>query len=186
MPIWPRGGTWAPRWWSTRTRAPTGRRAVRSHDAPDLEDLLGGCDVVDVCTPTDTHHGIVMQAAAVGRNIICEKPLSHRRSEALEMIEACEAAGVQLHPGQVVRYFPEYAAAKLVAAGGSATRRPAAEPSGCATGAPWFADATQSGGLLVDQMIHDFDFARWVAGEVVQVFASRWARHPVPPSPSRC
>ena len=142
--------------------------------APHLDDLLERCDVIDVCTPTDTHHGIVMHAAAAGRDIICEKPLSHRRSEALEMIEACEAAGVQLHPGQVVRYFPEYARAKsLVDAGRIGTpallrlSRRGARPA-----APWFADASRSGGLLVDQMIHDFDYARWLAGEVVQVFAS--------------
>ncbi len=142
--------------------------------ARDLDALLDGCDVVDVCTPTNTHHDIVLRAAGAGRHVICEKPLSHRREEAVAMIAACEAAGVQLHPGQVVRYFPEYAAARELVAGGRVgtpavlrlTRR------GARPERTWFADSTQSGGILVDQMIHDFDFARWVAGEVVQVFAS--------------
>ncbi len=142
--------------------------------AHDLDDLLSSADVVDVCTPTNTHHDVVLRAAAAGRHVICEKPLSHRREEALAMIAACDAAGVQLHPGQVVRFFPEYATAKdLVAAGRVGapavlrlTRR------GARPERSWFADSAQSGGILVDQMIHDFDFARWLAGEVVQVFAS--------------
>src|SRR5680860_358077 len=78
----------------------------------DLDELLKECDVVDVCTPTFTHHAIVLAAAAAGRHVICEKPLSRHRHEAVEMIEACAAAGIQLHPGHVVRYFPEYTAAK--------------------------------------------------------------------------
>ncbi len=142
--------------------------------AHDLNDLIARCDVVDVCTPTNTHHDIVLSAAARGRHVICEKPLSHRRGEAVAMVAACDAAGVQLHPGQVVRFFPEYAAAKeLVAAGRIGhpavlrlTRR------GARPERSWFADSEQSGGILVDQMIHDFDFARWLAGEVVHVFAS--------------
>ena len=35
----------------------------------------------------------------------------------------------------------------------------------------WFLDVEKSGGLLLDLMIHDFDYARWVAGEVESVFA---------------
>ncbi len=140
----------------------------------DLDELLTECDVVDVCTPTFTHHAIVLAAAAAGRHVICEKPLSRHRHEAVEMIEACAAAGVQLHPGHVVRYFPEYAAAKSAVDAGKIgapavlrlTRR------GARPERSWFADTTKSGGILIDQMIHDFDFARWVAGDVVQVYAS--------------
>jgi predicted dehydrogenase len=35
----------------------------------------------------------------------------------------------------------------------------------------WFLDRAKSGGMILDLMIHDFDYARWVAGEVVSVFA---------------
>lgn len=140
----------------------------------DLSELLQECDVVDVCTPTYTHHKIVLAAAAAGRHVICEKPLSHLRHEAVEMIEACAAAGVQLHPGHVVRYFPEYTAAKAAVDAGRIgapavlrlTRR------GARPQRSWFAESAKSGGILIDQMIHDFDFARWVAGDVVQVYAS--------------
>ncbi|MEO7753549.1 MAG: Gfo/Idh/MocA family oxidoreductase, partial [Terracoccus sp.] len=52
----------------------------------DLDELLARCDVVDICTPTRTHHDIVLRAAAAGRHVICEKPLSNRWEEAVSMI----------------------------------------------------------------------------------------------------
>ncbi|MBD3785218.1 MAG: Gfo/Idh/MocA family oxidoreductase, partial [Micrococcales bacterium] len=91
---------------------------VGAEVVPSLDALLEACDLVDVCTPTHTHHDIVLRAAAAGRDVVCEKPLSHRYEEAVAMIDACEAAGVQLHPGQVVRYFPEYATARELVASG--------------------------------------------------------------------
>jgi myo-inositol 2-dehydrogenase/D-chiro-inositol 1-dehydrogenase len=36
---------------------------------------------------------------------------------------------------------------------------------------PWFADHALSGGIVMDQMIHDLDMARWIAGEVVRISA---------------
>jgi len=37
----------------------------------------------------------------------------------------------------------------------------------------WFLDEDKSGGILMDLMIHDYDYARWVAGEVESVSARR-------------
>ncbi len=148
----------------------------------DLDELLARCDVVDVCSPTRTHHDIVLRAAGAGRHVICEKPLSNRWEEAVSMIAACEDAGVQLHPGQVVRFFPEYAAAKRLVDAGRIGAPAVIRLSrrGARPERAWFADTAQSGGILVDQMIHDFDFARWVAGEVVRVFATVVGEGPGP------
>ena len=37
----------------------------------------------------------------------------------------------------------------------------------------WFLDEVKSGGILMDLMIHDYDYARWIAGEVESVSARR-------------
>lgn len=138
-----------------------------------LAQLLEGSDVVDLCTPTPSHRGLVEQAAAAGRHVICEKPLALTVADAESMIATCAAAGVQLLVAHVVRYFAEYAAAQRhVAAGGVGAivtqrfSRRVARPSG-----GWFGDPEQSGGVLLDLMIHDLDIARWLAGNVQQVFA---------------
>ena len=50
-------------------------------------------DVVDICTPNNTHLEIALAAAAAGKIIVCEKPLAMDAQEALQMVEAAEAGG---------------------------------------------------------------------------------------------
>ncbi len=145
-----------------------GGRAVDS-----LDELIDAGEIIDVCTPTPVHHEIVQAAVTAGRHVVCEKPLARTHEQGAAIVEAAEAAGVQLYPGQVVRFFPEYAAAKAAVDAGRvgtpATLR--FSRRGAAPQMPWFHDVEASGGILVDQMIHDMDFARWIAGDVVRVFA---------------
>jgi predicted dehydrogenase len=145
-------------------------RAVQS-----LEELLATADIVDICTPSSTHRELTERAAAAGKHVICEKPLALTVADANAMISACERAGVRLLPAHVVRYFPAYAAArKVVEQGGLGAlavqrfARISAMPE-----QPWFAEDELSGGIAMDQMIHDFDFARWISGPVGSVYATR-------------
>ncbi len=149
---------------------------------PRLADMLPEVDVVDVCTPTHLHHEMVLQAAAAGKQIICEKPLARTVTEARQMVQACRAAGVHLLVAHVVRFFPEYALAKAAVAEDQIGRlgvlrlhrgsyRPK-KPVG-----NWFLDESKSGGILMDLMIHDYDYARWIAGDVQTVYARRVSTH---------
>jgi predicted dehydrogenase len=163
---------------------------ARSYGAqvfPKLRELINAVDVVDICAPTHLHHPVALQAAAAGKHIICEKPLARHVAEAQEMIRVCREAGVRLFVAHVVRFFPEYALAQAQVAGGAIGRpgvlrltrgsyRPK-KPAG-----NWFLDEAKSGGILMDLMIHDFDYARWIAGEVESVFARKvTAVHPDAP-----
>jgi predicted dehydrogenase len=49
-------------------------------------------DVIDICTPNNTHHDIALAAAAHGKMILCEKPLALNGPEGLKMVEAVEKA----------------------------------------------------------------------------------------------
>lgn len=143
------------------------------HACNTLRELLEGCDIVDVCTPTFLHSDVVLAAAAAGRSVICEKPLARTHSQAVAMIAACEQAGTQIFPAHVVRFMPEYATARRAVQEGR-IGEPAVMRFSRRTAAPkprWFSDEESSGGILVDQMIHDIDFARWVAGDVSHVYA---------------
>ena len=158
----------------------------------DLPALLGDVDVVDVCAPTDVHHELVLAAAAAGRNVICEKPLARTVAQGEAMVAACRDAAVTLLVGHVVRFFPEYAATKAAVDRGDVgtpavlrlsrssfqPRRPtdsfaSRETRGGPTASNWYLDEARSGGLVLDLMIHDLDFARWVAGDVASVYAKR-------------
>ncbi|HLE14421.1 MAG TPA: Gfo/Idh/MocA family oxidoreductase, partial [Anaerolineales bacterium] len=145
---------------------------------PDLAAMLPDVDVVDICTPTHLHLEMVLQAAAAGKHVVCEKPLARTVNQCREMLAACRQAGVQLLVAHVVRYFPEYALARRLVAEGQIGRpgvlrltrgsyRPK-KPEG-----NWFLDEEKSGGILMDLMIHDYDYARWIAGEVESVYARK-------------
>jgi len=141
----------------------------------DLDALLADADLVDICTPTHLHREMVLQAAAAGKDIICEKPLARSLAEGREMIGACQEAGVKLLVGHVVRFFPEYVGARQAVEAGRVgevavvrLQRDVFRPRKVQDN--WFLDFERSGGMILDLMIHDFDYARWVAGPVRTVF----------------
>ena len=51
-------------------------------------------DLVDVSTPGDTHHAVVLAALTAGKHVFCEKPLANSLDEAREMVAAAKRAGV--------------------------------------------------------------------------------------------
>lgn len=51
-------------------------------------------DLVEICTPNDTHREIAIAAAEAGKMIICEKPLARNSEEAIGMVDAIEKAKV--------------------------------------------------------------------------------------------
>jgi predicted dehydrogenase len=145
---------------------------------PSLDDMLPDVDVVDICSPTHLHHAMALKAAAAGKHIVCEKPLARTTEQAREIVAACRKAGVQLLVAHVVRFFPQYALAHSAVMDGQIGRpavirlhrgsyRPK-KPAG-----NWFLDEAKSGGIMMDLMIHDYDYARWVAGDVESVSARR-------------
>ncbi|GGJ43048.1 Gfo/Idh/MocA family protein [Deinococcus roseus] len=140
-----------------------------------LESLFDHVDIVDICTPTETHKDLTLQAARAGKHVICEKPMALSEQDAQQMIEACAQHKVRLFIAMVVRFFPQYTAAQKMIQEGRIgqprvlrLKRVANPPYG---GSAWFANEQRSGGMLVDMMLHDIDYAIWCAGPVSRVYA---------------
>ena len=154
---------------------PAFRDNPRIRIASSLDDLLGWAEIVDVATPTNTHHGIVKQALTAGRHVICEKPLALTVDDADELVHLAEHQHVHLFPAHVVRWFPAYRELKQAVSVGSLGELAVMRfvRSGAFPRQPWFADSSRSGGVVADLMIHDLDIARWLAGDVVRVSAVR-------------
>jgi predicted dehydrogenase len=68
-------------------------------DDPDVE-------MVDVCTPTDTHLPLSLAAIAAGKHVLCEKPLARDASSAFIAARAAELKGVRTKLGFTFRYSP--------------------------------------------------------------------------------
>jgi predicted dehydrogenase len=52
-------------------------------------------DLVDICTPGDSHAEIALAALAAGKHVLCEKPLANTVAEAEAMTRAAEEAGAR-------------------------------------------------------------------------------------------
>ncbi|NUT33357.1 MAG: Gfo/Idh/MocA family oxidoreductase [Hamadaea sp.] len=78
-------------------------------------------DVIDVCTPGDSHAEITLAALAAGKHVMCEKPLANSVDEAQAMVRAAQSArreGIRSLCGYNYRRVPAAALMRqLIAAG---------------------------------------------------------------------
>jgi myo-inositol 2-dehydrogenase/D-chiro-inositol 1-dehydrogenase len=135
-----------------------------------LDELLDlGVDVVDVCTPPTAHAQPVIRALEAGRHVFCEKPLTRTMDEARAVVRAADAAAGLLMVGHVTRFEPDHRVARELAASGELGEVRMLTHSATSalpgwTEAGWLTDPAVSGGPLLDQAVHSFDYARWVVG----------------------
>ncbi len=123
---------------------------------------------VVICSSTDTHAPVIMDAAQAGKQIFCEKPIALDLKQIDRALAAVKAAGAKLQVGFNRRFDPNFRRIwELVREGAVgephllriASRDP--EP-------PPIEYVRVSGGIFLDMMIHDFDMARYVVGDEVR------------------
>jgi predicted dehydrogenase len=148
----------------------------------DCMEVIGRSDVdiVAIATPTPVHTQYVVAAAEAGKHVFCEKPFGRNVQQCKEAIAAVKKAGVRLFVGHVVRYFQEFEAMKAQVEAGKIGRvgfvrtyRGGIMPQGEEM---WFQDYDQSGGVTFDCVIHDFDWLRYMFGDVERVFSQHLQR----------
>lgn len=131
-----------------------------------LED--GDVQLVIVAAPNDLHAPMVLGAAAAGKDVVVEKPLAISLAEADAMIAACAAAKTRLMYAENLVFFPKYARAREIAAGGGLGRLYLVKQMEKHSGphSPWFWDVERAGGgVLMDMGCHGVEFARWMYGK---------------------
>ncbi len=140
-------------------------------------------DLIDICVPNFAHKEIAVAAAQAGKMIICEKPLAMNAAEALEMVNAVEAAGVPNMISFNYRRVPSIALAKQVIEEGRIGRPfhyratylqdwtiSADVPQG--GDALWRLDAKWAGsGVTGDLLAHSIDTAMWLNGPIARLVA---------------
>jgi len=133
-------------------------------------------DVIDICTPNNTHAEIALAAAAAGKMILCEKPLAMNGPEGLKMVEAVEKAGVANMVWYNYRRVPAVTLAKKLIDEGKLgkifhyrakflqdwTINPELPQGGAAL---WRLDVAAAGsGVTGDLLAHCIDTALWMNG----------------------
>lgn len=127
---------------------------------------------VVIASSTDTHTPFIIQAAQAGKHIFCEKPIAADLRQIDSALAAVNTAGVKLMIGFNRRFDPTFARIKQAITSGEIgtphllhifSRDPAPPP---------IEYVKVSGGLFFDMTIHDFDMARFLLGDVVEIYAA--------------
>ena len=140
-------------------------------------------DAIDICTPNNTHAEIALAAAAAGKMVLCEKPLSMNLVEGQKMVDAIEKAGVPNTVWYNYRRVPAVTLAKNLIDAGRLGKIfhyranflqdwtiSADLPQG-GTGL-WRLDVAAAGsGVTGDLLAHCIDTALWLNGSINSVSA---------------
>ncbi len=129
-------------------------------------------DAVLICSSTDTHADIACEAAAAGKHIFCEKPVDLTVAKIKKVIEAVDKAGVKLQIGFNRRYDHNFAQIKQLEENGKIGKLQTIKITSRDPEPPSIEYVKVSGGIFLDMTVHDFDMARFIGGEVEEVYAN--------------
>lgn len=151
------------------------RSTYASRTYTSIEELCADPEVeaVYIATPTHLHTAHVLQAVRRGKHVIVEKPLAITLEDADRMIEAVDAAGVQVIVGQSQSYEPPIRALRDM------VRTRQFGPLKMISG--WYfndwlyrprlaaeLDTRQGGGVVYRQGAHHFDIVRLIGGGLLR------------------
>lgn len=122
---------------------------------------------VVIASSTDTHAELLLQAVAAGKAIFCEKPISLDFATVMRVTAAVKASNLPVMLGFQRRYDPNFRAVRERIASGISGRLEQLVMHTRDPGPPPISYVKVSGGMLRDQAIHDFDQARYMAGEEI-------------------
>lgn len=140
----------------------------------DYKEILNDpeIDIVLVCSSTDTHSQISIEAAKAGKHIFCEKPVDHSVDRILEVVKAVEEAKVKFQVGFNRRFDSNFRALKEAVVDGKIGEPQIIRITSRDPQEPPVSYIKVSGGIFLDMTIHDFDMVRYLSGsEVEEVFA---------------
>ena len=135
--------------------------SVREFQAPSALLSSPDVDAVVIAATSTAHADLVVEAAANGKAVFCEKPMGMTLADVDRAVAAAEAGGVPLQVGFNRRFAADFVAAKAVVDGGgigrpqllrSVTRDPGLVNPGAVP--PWT--------IFTQTLIHDFDLLNWM------------------------
>ena len=134
-------------------------------------------DVIDICSPGDTHLPIAVAAAEAGKVVFCEKPLANTLAESEQMLDAVRSNSIINMVCYNYRRAPAVALAKQIITEGRIGdichyRGTYLQDWLVDPGLPrsWRLEKARAGsGALGDIVSHSVDLARHLVGEITEV-----------------
>lgn len=117
-----------------------------------------------ICSSTDTHSPISVQAIKAGKHVFCEKPIDHDVKKIREVIAALEGTGLKYQVGFNRRFDHNFEAVQRAVAAGKVGKPEIIKITSRDPEPPSIDYVKVSGGMFLDMTIHDFDMVRFLAG----------------------
>ena len=131
-------------------------------------------DGVIICSENVHHRKLTELAAAAGKHILCEKPISTTVKDARAMIDVCAKYNVKLQIGYPCRFIPAVMRAKRIIDNGEIGKVLAIKGTnhGMMPGGWFTVKKLSGGGAVIDHTVHVVDLMRWfLRREVKKVYA---------------
>jgi myo-inositol 2-dehydrogenase/D-chiro-inositol 1-dehydrogenase len=128
-------------------------------------------DAVVISTPTDTHARLIELASKAGKAVFSEKPIALDLAETQRVVQIVKEQKVPVQLGFMRRFDPGYAKAKAMIEAGELGKLETFRALSRDTYPPSYEFLLRSGGLFLDMSVHDLDLARFLVGEVEEVYA---------------
>lgn len=141
----------------------------------DYRDILkdGGIEAVLICSSTDTHADIAVEAIGANKHVFCEKPISQDLAKIKTVMEVLKDSGVKFQVGFNRRFDHNFEAVRKAVAEGKIGDVHIVKVTSRDPEAPPLEYVRVSGGMFLDMTIHDFDMVRFLtSSDVVEVYAS--------------
>ena len=150
----------------------------------DLDEMLDQehIDILDICLPTYLHADTAVKAMDRGIHVLCEKPVSLKKEDAVRVYEAARKNNVRFMVAHVLRFWREYVFVKEIYDSGKYGKLLSGNMSRIGVRPKWswdnwMMDENRSGLVPFDLHIHDLDYMVYVFGKPVNVTCFR-AQHP--------
>ena len=128
-------------------------------------------EAVLIASPTETHVSLIAAAVAAGKAVLCEKPIDLELARAKQGWAALAGQKPPVMLAFNRRFDPSFRALRERLHAGEIGRLELAVITSRDPAPPSAAYIKASGGLFRDMTIHDFDMARYLAGDIEEVFA---------------
>lgn len=121
-------------------------------------------DAVLICSSTDTHSPISIEAIKAGKHVFCEKPIDHDVEKIMEVIKALEGTNIKYQVGFNRRFDHNFQSLQEAVAQGKVGTPQIIKITSRDPEPPSIDYVKVSGGIFLDMTIHDFDMIRFLAG----------------------
>ena len=136
------------------------------HTTKDYHEILEDpeIDAVLICSSTDTHSPISVEAIKAGKHVFCEKPIDHDVARIREVMDALKGTKLKYQVGFNRRFDHNFEAVQKAVAEGKVGKPEIIKITSRDPEPPSPEYVKVSGGMFLDMTIHDFDMVRFLAG----------------------